>query len=553
MEAIGRYLYGSWEDALQESDHSLSKVTSGVKLITIVAVLVYSFVGSPFFGHSGKGLPPMYGDLEAQRHWMEVTVNLPLGEWYQHTAGNDLLYWGLDYPPLTAYVSYIFGKIAQWIVPELVEMTASRGCESLGCIAFMRYSVILCDLLIYIPAAAWTAYKMRSRLVLLLLALHPSLLLIDHGHFQYNGVCIGLSLMAVLSICQDYDVAGSVLFSLALNFKQMTLYYSPVFFFVLLSKVLHTGRRQGLVAGMQHLARIGGSVIATFVVLWGPFCLFPLGDSTCASSTFQVLRRLFPFSRGIFEDKVANVWYVVSVMVDFRQWMPPEELARVSLVLTLVLILPVGVAIMGRPAGKRGAEDTVTGRVGAGVDIAVFLLALVTSALAFFLASFQVHEKSLLLALVPSAALVSFRDKRESSNDAYGSVVWWFQLVGMFTMHPLLLKDGQVVTYWVCFLATAHSASLPWRSHFTNLREKRKSNVVSHIMHYLALLSFIGMIALHGFQLARPALLHDRYPDLYPALFSIYGAANLLVMYLYFLYRLFVSAGWGQLNDVKKD
>ena len=143
---------------------------------------------------------------------------------------------GLDYPPLTAYISYIFGKIAQVIVPELVEETISRGCESSGCIVFMRSSVILCDLLIYIPAAVWISNKVRSNTVLMLLALHPTRLLIDHGHFQYNGVCLGLSLMAVVSICEDYDVLGSILFTLALNFKQMALYHSPVYFLVLLGK-----------------------------------------------------------------------------------------------------------------------------------------------------------------------------------------------------------------------------------------------------------------------------------------------------------------------------
>ena len=28
-------------------------------------------------GHSGEGKPPMYGDFEAQRHWMEITVRRP--------------------------------------------------------------------------------------------------------------------------------------------------------------------------------------------------------------------------------------------------------------------------------------------------------------------------------------------------------------------------------------------------------------------------------------------------------------------------------------------
>ena len=48
----------------------------------------------------------MYGDYEAQRHWMEITLNLPIQDWYRETKDNDLLYWGLDYPPLTAYHRY---------------------------------------------------------------------------------------------------------------------------------------------------------------------------------------------------------------------------------------------------------------------------------------------------------------------------------------------------------------------------------------------------------------------------------------------------------------
>jgi len=31
--------------------------------------------------HLGQGKPPMFGDYEAQRHWMEITYNLPLSHW----------------------------------------------------------------------------------------------------------------------------------------------------------------------------------------------------------------------------------------------------------------------------------------------------------------------------------------------------------------------------------------------------------------------------------------------------------------------------------------
>lgn len=56
---------------------------------------------------TGQGTPPMYGDYEAQRHWMELTIHLPTRQWYTY----DLEYWGLDYPPLTAYVSWLCGVV----------------------------------------------------------------------------------------------------------------------------------------------------------------------------------------------------------------------------------------------------------------------------------------------------------------------------------------------------------------------------------------------------------------------------------------------------------
>jgi len=60
---------------------------------------------------SGYNTPPMHGDFEAQRHWQEITVNLEPSEWYKQGPNNDLRYWGLDYPPLTAYHSWLCGKV----------------------------------------------------------------------------------------------------------------------------------------------------------------------------------------------------------------------------------------------------------------------------------------------------------------------------------------------------------------------------------------------------------------------------------------------------------
>ncbi|KAK3261373.1 hypothetical protein CYMTET_29717 [Cymbomonas tetramitiformis] len=94
-------------------------------LIVGVAVLVRLCVA--LHPYSGEGTPPMYGDYEAQRHWMEITLHTPVQEWYFNTSSNDLQYWGLDYPPLTAYQSLLHGALIDAIEPEAVALGTSHG------------------------------------------------------------------------------------------------------------------------------------------------------------------------------------------------------------------------------------------------------------------------------------------------------------------------------------------------------------------------------------------------------------------------------------------
>lgn len=152
-----------------------------------LGLLVRWLVGQQ--GYSGEGCSPKFGDFEAQRHWMEVVWHLPVGEWYTNTTNNDLQYWGLDYPPLTAYWSWVWALVAQAVDPALVELHASRGLESLALKLFMRTSVIVSDALVLFPAC-WLLSRCVSRArhqsyqVLAASLLCPALILVDHGHFQ---------------------------------------------------------------------------------------------------------------------------------------------------------------------------------------------------------------------------------------------------------------------------------------------------------------------------------------------------------------------------------
>lgn len=88
-------------------------------------------------------------------------------------------------------------------------------------------------------------------------------MLVDHGHFQYNCVALGLVVWAVTFALDDRHIACGVCFALALNFKQTLLYYAPAFFFYLLGQCLFQRRRPIL-----SILQLGLAVAAVFVVSW---------------------------------------------------------------------------------------------------------------------------------------------------------------------------------------------------------------------------------------------------------------------------------------------
>ncbi|GME94872.1 unnamed protein product [[Candida] boidinii] len=143
----------------------------------------------------------MFGDFEAQRHWLEITVNLPISEWYFY----DLQYWGLDYPPLTAFHSFFLGKIGNLIDKSWFLLDSSRGFETSDLKSFMRITALISELVIYIPAVVWyckwmgryynNALPVDQTIIAAAILFQPHLIIIDHGHFQYNSVMLGFTLL----------------------------------------------------------------------------------------------------------------------------------------------------------------------------------------------------------------------------------------------------------------------------------------------------------------------------------------------------------------------
>ncbi|XP_018409346.1 PREDICTED: dolichyl pyrophosphate Man9GlcNAc2 alpha-1,3-glucosyltransferase [Nanorana parkeri] len=483
--------------------------------MTAVAVLLALTVrwAVSLYPYSGARKPPMYGDYEAQRHWQEVTLNLPTHQWYFNSTGNDLLYWGLDYPPLTAYHSLLCGYIARAINPDWVTLTSSRGYESPQHKLFMRATVLVADLIIYIPAVIlYCSYlketTKRKMMSLLCILLYPGLILVDYGHFQYNSVSLGLALWGVIALSRGWDALGSLAFCFALNYKQMELYHSLPFFCYLLGKSF----RKGIIGwGFLYLLKIGATVVGTFALCWMPFL-------TDGEQIFQVLRRLFPVGRGLFEDKVANVWCSLSVLFKIKTVLSAENQLHISFACTLLGLLPTCLKLTMNP--------TLRG----------FKLSMVNCALSFFLFSFQVHEKSILLVSLPVCFLLGELPLMST----------WFLLTSTFSMLPLLLKDGLLVAYIITTLAflLVTAACLSFHEKTSEDALKLKGFCVSirrcvswftvpgsllRLLLFLSL-STMAVLTVGSCALTPPPAL----PDLFPVLISSVSCAHFLMFFLYF-------------------
>ncbi|KAH8410585.1 hypothetical protein KR009_005694 [Drosophila setifemur] len=443
------------------------------------------------YPYSGFNSPPMYGDYEAQRHWQEVTVNLEIGEWYTNSSNNDLMYWGLDYPPLTSYHSLLVGHIGKVMDPCFVELHKSRGFQSKEHKRFMRSTVMAADVLIYLPALLFvclcidkTFQSQDKPFLFTILMAYPGQILIDNGHFQYNNISLGLAATAIGAILSDRYYKASFFFTLALNYKQMELYHSLPFFAYLLGECAGEKSTGVFTARISQIATI---VLATFAVLWFPW----LGSLQAA---LGVLHRLFPVARGVFEDKVANVWCGINVLWKLRKHLQNEQMALVCVGCTLIAALPSNIELF-RKRNKLG-----------------FLLALFNTALAFFLFSFQVHEKTILLAALPSLLLMK----------------WWpnemllFLKVSVFSILPLLEKDG--------LLMPALVLTMTFEITFKCVNTTSKLNN-EFTLKYITILSNIILTSLVGASLIIPA--PTRYPDLWPLMISVTSCIHFLLFFLW--------------------
>lgn len=490
----------------------------------------------------------MYGDYEAQRHWMEVTTQLPVSQWYFH----DLQWWGLDYPPLTAYHSWLLGMVGSLIEPRWFELYTSRGKDDGLLKVFMRATVIVSEYLVYVPAVVvfvrrWGRLNLVSTwtgwLALVAILMQPATILIDHVHFQYNTVMLGFTVASMSSMLAGRYLWAAVFFVAALGFKQMALYYAlPVFTFLLASCLFPR-------VSVWRLLGIAAVTIVSFAALLLPLVLGALYDAhrgihprdgppgplpifgytepyldtnaiyyPVVEQLAQMVHRVFPFARGLFEDKVANFWCALNILIKLRRY-PAAILQRASLLATLAAATPPNVILFLRPQKN------------------LLSLAFATTAWAFFLFSYQVHEKSVLLPLMPMTLLLSGTQGMSKDTRAW---VGFANLLGTWTLFPLLARVGLRTPYAILTLLWSYLLGLPpWFPTAAYFQEGQSALAqwTTFLLHAAFYAAMILWHVLEAFVVPPPHM-----PDLWVVANVVVGAAGFAICYLWCLGKLAIDA-----------
>lgn len=414
----------------------------------------------------------------------------------------------------------------------------------------MRATVVISEYLVYIPAIvnflrryaymhgvhAWPA-----SIALVAVLMQPATILIDHGHFQYNTVMLGLVVASLDAILAGRMLWACIFFVGSLGFKQMALYYAPVMFAFLLGVCTFPRVR------ILRLLCISLVTLASFALLLAPLITGATSDEARGILTSvpqppllqilpfevdkksllyaplvqltQIVHRVFPFARGIFEDKVANAWCAIHIFYKLHRF-ESGLLQKIALGATLGSIVVPCAIIFRHPRAS------------------LLLPALSSASWGFFLFSFQVHEKSVLLPLLPMTLLLGGDGGLSKETRAW---VGWANMLGTWTMFPLLKREDLRIPYFVVALLWAYLLGLPPTS-LEIYRSRRSSDgsvanaeprIFSKLIHFGFYAAMIAWHIVEAFVAPPPGK-----PDLWVVLNVLIGAGGFGIAYLWCLWKL---------------
>ncbi|KAL3279467.1 hypothetical protein HHI36_016977 [Cryptolaemus montrouzieri] len=311
--------------------------------------------------------------------------------------------------------------------------------ESRETIIFQRLSVIFMDAVYCygvhrcckVISKGW-----RTDVVLpILLITNCGLIMLDHIHFQYNGFMYGILLLSIADMCNDRFLKSAFWFVVLLNLKHIYVYASPAYFIYLLKTYCLCNRPISDVVLTQkcwsNTIKLGSVVIGVFVISFLPFY----------DHLPQIISRLFPLKRGLCHAYWApNVWALYNIVdkavffaasklgyhkgeakaamtgglvQEYSHLVLPNITPRITIILSLIFVLPLMVKLW---------------KLKCPTD---FIRCIALCSLTAFLFGYHVHEKAILMAIIP-ITILSVRDPLDAK------IFLILSTVGYYSLFPLL-------------------------------------------------------------------------------------------------------------------
>jgi len=176
----------------------------------------------------------------------------------------------------------------------------------------------------------------------------------------------------------------------------MALYFALPFGVFALAILIRQEKKEGIVSHSVGVLRRIIVLLVIFVlsnaILWGPWFVSKTANldtgvenyKFSVDGTLDILNRVFPIRRGIFEDKVASFWCVLHYSSLYKVNTLLERPTQVLLTTgtTLIFCVPSLLLLFKAPTKSQ------------------FIRSMICISTSFFLFSFQVHEKQLLSPLM---------------------------------------------------------------------------------------------------------------------------------------------------------
>ncbi|KAM7131983.1 dolichyl pyrophosphate Glc1Man9GlcNAc2 alpha-1,3-glucosyltransferase isoform 2-T2 [Ciconia maguari] len=340
-------------------------------------------------------IPAYYStDFEVHRNWLAITHNLPLSQWYYEATSE----WTLDYPPFFAWFEYALSHVAKYFDPKML-VIENLNYTSRATVLFQRFSVIFTDILfIY-------AVRECCRCV--------------NGKRAAKDILEKPTFILAVLLLWNFGL---------LIVDHIHFQYNGFLFGLMLLSVARLCQKRYLEGALLFAVLLHFKHIYVYVApAYGIYLL----RSYCFTANNAGLKCNF-----LDPTKIPKASMTGGLVQEFQHTVLPSVTPLATLICTFISILPSVFCLWFKPQGPRG-----------------FLQCLVLCALSSFMFGWHVHEKAILLAILPLSLLSVQRAK-----DA--GIYLILTTTGHFSLFPLLFTPPEIpIKILLMLLFTVYSFS----------------------------------------------------------------------------------------------